>query len=161
MLVYSIKSSTLKFCAVTLICVLVLVSLLALIPTYSDSESASAQKTVYSDIESDDDRIKFIANFGWEVEREPVDVANVTIPAEFDRVFTGYNAIQKEQGLDLDRYKNKKVTRYTYKITNYPEYEGEVYFNMLVYKNRVIGGDVCSAANDGFVHGFEKSRSHN
>jgi hypothetical protein len=46
--------------------------------------------------------------------------------------------------------------RYTYALTNYPDYEGEVYVNILVYRNTVIAGDVCSADINGFVHGLER-----
>ena len=63
--------------------------------------------------------------------------------------------MQKEQGLNLAKYKGKTVTRYTYKVTNYPDYEGTVYVSLLIYKNKVVGGDVCSADVNGFVHGFE------
>lgn len=66
----------------------------------------------------------------------------------------GYNEIQRAQGLDLAKYKNKKVSRFTYKVTNYEGYEGEVYANLLVWRDKVVGGDVCSKDVNGFVHGF-------
>ena len=44
----------------------------------------------------------------------------------------------------------------TYVVTNYEGYSGLVYANLLIYRNRVIGGDVCSADTSGFIHGFEK-----
>ena len=80
----------------------------------------------------------------------------MTIPSEFDRVFVSYNELQKRQGLDLSKYKRKEMTRFTYIITNYPEYDGVVYANLLVYRNKVVGGDVCSADVNGFLHGFKK-----
>ena len=80
----------------------------------------------------------------------------MTIPGEFDKVFATYNEMQKEQGLNLSKYKGKDVTRYTFAVTNYEGYEGKVLANVLVYRNRVIGGDICSADLSGFVHGFEK-----
>ena len=83
----------------------------------------------------------------------------MTIPSEFDTVYTGYNDIQKEQGLNLAKYKGKEVVRYTYSITNYENYEGVVYINLLVYRNKIIGGDVCSADASGFIHGFAKDKT--
>jgi hypothetical protein len=71
-------------------------------------------------------------------------------------VFTGYNEIQKRQGLDLSKYKKKNVMRYTYEVKNYKDYDGTVYANIIVYRNKVIGGDICSADVTGFIHGFEK-----
>ena len=66
-----------------------------------------------------------------------------------------YNDLQKAQGLDLSEYKGKSAMRYTYEITNYPDYDGTVYANIIVYKNRVIGGDICSSGTQGFIQGFE------
>ena len=100
--------------------------------------------------------MEFLRQFGWEVSGAPKEVVEVTIPSEFDKIFTGYNEIQKRQGLDLSDYKKKKVMRYTYEVTNYTGADGVVYANILVYRNRVIGGDICSANVSGFIHGFEK-----
>ena len=78
----------------------------------------------------------------------------VTIPREFDKVFAAYNEMQRGQGLDLSTYSGKTVERYTYTVTNYENYEGTVLANLLIYRGRVIGGDICSADTAGFVHGF-------
>jgi hypothetical protein len=43
-------------------------------------------------------------------------------------------------------------------VTNYEGYDGKVYANVLVYRNKVVGGDICSADVEGFVHGFEKKK---
>ena len=48
------------------------------------------------------------------------------------------------------------MTRYTFTVTDYPDYEGTVYANVLTYRGRVIGGDICSSDVNGFIHGFEK-----
>jgi hypothetical protein len=64
--------------------------------------------------------------------------------------------MQKAQGLDLSKFRKKELTRYTLEVTNYNGYEGKVYANVLVYRNKVVGGDICSADVKGFVHGFEK-----
>jgi hypothetical protein len=53
---------------------------------------------------------------------------------------------------DLSKYSKKTPNRYTYKITNYPSYEGTVYANIIVYKDKVIAGDICSADAKGFMH---------
>ena len=105
---------------------------------------------------SNSDRIDFIAQFGWNVNQTPIEEVEITIPAEFDSVYVGYNDIQKEQGLNLAKYKGKEVVRYTYEVTNYEDYEGVVYVNLLVYRNKIVGGDICSADSTGFIHGFEK-----
>ena len=102
-----------------------------------------------------DDAAAFLGQFGWVVDAGSAETAQVTIPAEFDKVFAGYNELQKQQGLDLSKYRNRSVTRYTFAVTNYDGWQGSVYANVLVYRNRVIGGDICSADVSGFIHGFE------
>ena len=138
-----------------------LIALIAFIPVFSGDDggfiaSSADVEIKYDGVKSNEERIAFLSQFGWEVKGEPVETEEVTIPSEFDKIFTGYNEIQRRQGLDLSKYKKKKVTRYTYEITNYEGYEGTVYANILVYRNRVIGGDVCSADVEGFIHGFQK-----
>jgi len=158
MFIYSLRASTLKFFGVLCVALVALITLIAFIPAQAQDSAATAGEVeiVYDGVKTEEDRIAFLRQFGWEVKGEPTKVAEVTIPSEFDKVFTGYNEIQKRQGLDLSEYKKKKVTRYTYEITNYEGAEGVVYANILVYRNRVIGGDVCSADTTGFIHGFEK-----
>ena len=39
---------------------------------------------------------------------------------------------------------------------NRPDAEDAVYANLLIYKNRVVGADVCSAKLEGFMHGLAK-----
>ena len=68
-----------------------------------------------------------------------------------------YNEIQRSQGLNLKSYRGKTVTRYSYYITNYEGYNGKVMITLLVYKNRIIGGDVTGMEGEGFVHGFERT----
>ena len=110
----------------------------------------------FEKIKSNDDRIEFLKQFGWEVDPQAVAEKQVVIPSEFDSIFAEYNEIQRRQGLDLNAFKKKSVMRYTYTVKNYPGYDGEVLVNILVYKNTVIGGDVCSADVNGFVHGLER-----
>lgn len=159
MFIYSLRASTIKFCAVICVALVTLITLIAFVPTYGDAADQTVSKNAdinYEKIKTNDDRVEFLGQFGWEVKGEPVTAAEVRIPDEFDKVFTGYNEIQKRQGLDLSKYKKKNVMRYTYEVTNYQGYDGTVYANMIVYRNRVIGGDICSADVTGFIHGFEK-----
>ena len=162
MFIYSLRASTVKLVGVVCVALTVLITLIAFVPTYSISSQTSAnagdQSVSYSydKIKSAEDAVGFLSQFGWEVNASPVEVKTVTIPSEFDKVFSAYNELQKEQGLNLSKFKNKDVTRYTFAVTNYQGYEGTDYANVLVYRNRVIGGDICSADISGFVHGFEK-----
>ena len=158
MFIYSLRASTLKFFAVVCVALVTLITLIAFVPAYGEDGTAVSGEVEYDydGVKTAEDRIEFLRQFGWEVKSEPVEAVEVTIPSEFDKIFTGYNEIQRRQGLDLSDYKKKKVMRYTYEVTNYEGATGTVYANILVYRNRVIGGDVCSADVKGFIHGFEK-----
>lgn len=157
MFVYSLKASTLKFFGVLFLSLCAVVALIVFIPQYEPASAYVADETVsYTKIKTNDDRVALLSQFGYEVEAEAVDEAEITIPAEFDTVLESYNTLQQKQGLDLQKYRRKTVTRYTYKVTNYAGYDGTVLANVIVYKNKVIGGDVCSADVNGFIHGFSK-----
>lgn len=163
MFVYSMRASTLKFFGVVAVALVSLITLIAFVPTYQgtsgtvDTDTEAQTVSInYEKIKTNEDRISFLSQFGWQVETDPAQCVEVTIPVDFDAVFTGYNELQKKQGLDLTKYKKKTVTRYTYKVSNYNGYSGTVYANVIVYKNKVVAGDICSADVDGFIHGFEK-----
>lgn len=163
MFIYSMRANTIKLLGVVCVALTVLVTLIAFVPTYTGSSEimAGADAAVsysYDKVRSAEDAATFLAQFGWQVDTQPVEVREVTIPAEFDKVFSAYNELQKEQGLNLTKFRDKDVTRYTFAVKNYEGYEGTVYANVLVYRNRVIGGDICSADVSGFVHGFEKEQ---
>lgn len=103
--------------------------------------------------ETNKERVAFLQSFGWEIDPEPAEVRKIMIPAQFDDVYTAYNAMQKAQGFDLEPYAGEVCTQYKYKINNYPN-ETEVYATLLVYGKVIIGGDISSAETDGFMHGF-------
>ena len=156
MFVYSVKGTTLKFAGIICLAVVLTLSLLLLIPKSGGEIAASKaeEKISYNKIKTNDDRVKFLEQFGWTVEGEPTEEVTVKIPKTFDKVLSSYNNIQLHQGLDLSKYAGKEVNRYTYKVTNYPDYSGEVIANIIVYRGRVIGGDICSSDVDGFIRDF-------
>ena len=188
MFIYSFKASSIKFFAVICVALAALITLIAFVPAYAGGETAPSGGSVgsplggasggglpadvpeaesgatvsyrYDKVKTADDAAAFLGQFGWLVDAGSVETKEVTIPAEFDKVFAGYNELQKSQGLDLSKYKKKTVTRHTFTVTNYADraaasFEGTVYANVLVYRGRVIGGDICSADVSGFIHGFE------
>ncbi len=172
MFIYSFKASSIKFFGILCVALAALITLIAFVPAYAgddtpgqnggvavgapEVESGVTVSVRYDKVKTADDAAQFLSQFGWVVDAGSVETKDVTIPAEFDKVFAGYNELQKAQGLDLSKYKKKTVTRHTFTVTDYEGYEGTVYANVLVYRGRVIGGDICSADVNGFIHGFEK-----
>lgn len=155
MFVWSVRASTLKFAAVLFASAAAITALCVLLPGLEPSRQTAAEQKINVKISAENDAARFLSQYGWEAS-EKVDEAEVTIPAQFDPVYEEYNTLQKKQGFDLSKYRRKTVTRYTYRIGNYPDYKGTVLADVIVYKNRVIGGDICSADVNGFVHGFER-----
>lgn len=155
MFVYSVKASSLRFFSILFLSVMLLTALILFVPSYEPITAEASETVSFDNVKTNEDRITFLSQFGWQVITEPFDEQKVTIPKEFDAVFTEYNELQKLQGLDLSKYKRKDVMRYTYIVENYPDYDGRVLANLLIYKNKVIGGDICSAAANGFVTTFE------
>ena len=146
--------------AAALICAVVLISVMGGV-TFFGGEAVAAigneaeeQPERPSRVRTNEQRLAYINSFGWQVEPEPVEIAEVIIPAQFDRLYEEYNALQKPAGHDLSRHTGRRAKRYTYVVTNYPGQGQDVRLNLLVRDNRVIGGDVYSMGPDGFMHGL-------
>lgn len=150
MFVLTAKMSKTKIAAIiTAVIALVVVIVIAV----SAGSKASPSSAVNAD--TNDARMKFLANYGWDVNAEPVQAQPVTVPNTTDNeVFCKYNDLQKSQGYDLTQYAGQKVQRYVYEILNYPNADAPVYATMFVLNGCVIGGDVTNTAPDGKIHGF-------
>ena len=148
MFIYSVRASTIRFFAVIALTLAVLIGVLAF-GGGADSVSAASGAVSFSGVKTNEERVAFISQFGIKVDTEPEETEEFRVPENFDRVISGYNEIQKSQGLDLTKYKNKKVTRYTYETA---DYNGKPAFvNLIIYKGTVIACDVSSTDPTGFV----------
>ena len=127
-----------------------ILALIALLGGGNDTAQTSAPTA-----SSNDARVKFLTDYGWEVTTSPVESSQVKIPDQTSDVFERYNALQKTQGYDLSKFAGKKVMRYVYKINNYPGATEPVYATLMVYKNQVIGGDITDTAAQGRIRGFK------
>jgi hypothetical protein len=149
-----------KKLATILICVAVVVLVLILLFTQGDDNPPQTYDELVQEqiklikktkLETNEDRLYLLTTLGWEVEIQPEAYSEVQIPEEFSEVYENYNKIQKTMGLDLSKYKGEKVMRYTYKVMNHPSGEKDVRATLLVYKNKLIGGDICTVRLDGFM----------
>lgn len=165
MFIYSVKGQSIKLVFSIIASVLAIVLVFIFIPPdkiITSSEDLEVGKSVdqknFKNIESNEDRINFLKKYGWEVDGQARKVEEITIPIHFDPIYEKYNQLQIGEGLDLEKYKGKSVKKYTYLVNNY-EYDGIVLANLLIYEEKVIGGDICSASIDGFLHGFTKGNN--
>ena len=129
---------------------------LALILLLGESPQPTTQTAVTATPSGNDGRVQFLKDFGWEVVTSPTQTGQVKIPEETTEVFDRYNNLQKSQGYDLSTYAGKNVMRYVYEVRNYPGATQPVYATLLVYKDKVIGGDVTDTAAKGHIRGFKK-----
>lgn len=158
MFVVSVKAKRKNILLVLfLILVLVLVAVTAVFIHGSGSKATMGGQKYNLKAESNDDRIVFLTQFGWEVTEEPIEIREVTIPATFNEVYEKYNALQKEQGLDLTRYAGKICKQWIYQVNNATDEGAPVRATMLVYSGKVIGGDISSTPIDGSMCGFSGS----
>ena len=147
MLIMTAKLTKWKLLTFGLIATLALGSLFFL---KEDATDAFSQDGKMSDAET---RLQFIESLGWQVEEG--DFMEINIPDEFDDVYNNYNDLQKTQGFDLEKYKGKRAINYSYTIKNYPTGEEGVTLCLVVYKDKIIAGDVSSPKLDSFMHGLE------
>ncbi|MCL2530994.1 MAG: DUF4830 domain-containing protein [Oscillospiraceae bacterium] len=156
MFIYSVRSKKLKNVVLAVLGVAAIVALLFLTRGGTQMAAGNAMRTAASTAQ---ERQEFLAQFGWEISDDPIEVSEIIIPAEFDEVFTRYNEIQLAQNFDLTDFQGQRVKRWTYEVLNYPGYEGRrgvVQANLIIDRGQVIGGDVLSLELGGFLHGFER-----
>lgn len=101
-------------------------------------------------------REQYLASLGWEYDKA-FSEKEIVVPKEFNDVYKDYNAIQKSQGFNLEHYKGKKATIYTYKITNYGD-DSVIIADLMVYNGSLIATDLCNPdAEEGFLVGLTQN----
>lgn len=97
--------------------------------------------------------VGYMTGLGWKIEDSPSEITHLSLPNEFDAVYRAYNAMQKPAGFDLEQYKGKKITRYTYRVLNHKNSHGtEVVAGIFVCESTIIAGDISSVEQNGFMH---------
>ena len=91
-------------------------------------------------------RCEFAQSIGCEIKEELLSQKEITIPIEFGEVYNSYNSLQKRAGFDLERYKGANATVYTYQVLSHGAFKKDdnVRLNLIVYKGKIIGGDISS-----------------
>ncbi len=153
--IYTIKFSKKKAVCIILIAALLIALLILAWPNGQAATTPDGTQTAaVVEITNGDDCRDYIASLGYAVSGDALDTREVVIPKEFDQTYLKYNDLQKECGFDLLDYTGKKVTLYTYQVTNYAD-QPDTLVDVLVYKEQVIGGAVYTASIDGFMHGLK------
>ena len=115
-----------------------------------EAPSPAANQTMPTEVSSNEDRLAYLRACGYNAESEPLRTQEVSIPKEFNEVFTRYNELQQAQGFDLSDYAGKRAKRYVYLVTDHPDGEN-VHATLIVYQDRVIAADLCCTEGEGFM----------
>ena len=106
-------------------------------------------------VKTNENRLAYLENLGWIVEPEPVLEEKLKIPKSFEDDFLrDYLAMQNESGYALQEQAGKKVSRFTYTVTNYPTGEENIMLTLLVRKGAVVGGELFSGDTGEMLHGL-------
>jgi len=97
--------------------------------------------------------VGYMQGLGWKIEDKPCEISHLTLPEEFDPIYRAYNTMQKNSGFDLENFRGKKVTRYSYRVLNHKNStETKVVAGIYVFENTIIAGDISSVDENGFMH---------
>lgn len=153
--IYTFKL-TKKHIVAAILVVAALVALLILLLPGKQAETTGVTVT----IKEPADCAEYLRQLGYETDSAAAETRTVQIPKTFDAVYETYNQMQKDCGFDLQKYAGKRVELSTFHVTNWPTGE-DVLADVLVYKKKVIGGAIYTAAVDGFMQGLTPMKKQN
>ena len=107
--------------------------------------------TVSREIGSVADAAAVMHDLGAEVAESNIIVRSVTIPEEFDDVYSAYNELQKECGMDLYPCRGRDALLYCGRVSRETEDEAFV-LTLVVCGNRLVGGDISDEKAGGNMH---------
>lgn len=110
-----------------------------------------AQVSTKKGIQSAEQAAEFVQSLGYTQTADTIIDDIVRIPKHFDLVYEHYNEVQKKCGYDLAKYKGKKVSRYCFLL---PQENKTMRATVLVYKGKVIGGDIAVMELGGEIGGL-------
>jgi len=146
--IYTFKLTKKHIVAAVLVVAALIALLILAVPGGEAEETGASVK-----IQTPQDCVQYLTQMGYQLDAASCRSKKVQIPKTFDAVYETYNDLQKECGFDLSRYAGKKVDLSTWTVTNWPDGEA-VLVDVLVYKDKVIGGAVYTASVEGFMYGL-------
>ncbi len=90
------------------------------------------------DLSTNAKRVEYLQTLGISLESDNYTKKDITIPWEFSDVYKKYNVLQNKAGFNLTDYRGKKVTDYTYRISDSEN------ANLIICDGKLIGGDISS-----------------
>ncbi len=123
---------------------------------FRDQETAASAKTSF-EMETTRQMADYILTKGYTVDLQSAQVKEVRIPKKFDAEFENFNdKIKATDGLSLEKYKNDKVNKWTFEITDYDVQDKTAVAVLLVRKDKLIGAYLIQQP-DGTAHSMTKT----
>lgn len=132
-----IKNVWLTVISVACFLILLTVCILMLRAAPSDTVEVGGED-VGLKIGSDEDIEAFIDKCGYTVEGCVSD-DEITIPKNWNDVYSAYNDLQKQQGFDLRAYKGRSARKLVYALS-----DPDAYVTILISGGRIIAADVAT-----------------
>lgn len=127
-----------------------IVAVIAAIAFWSKAKSETEADEILA-MSSNAQRVEFLNKQGWIVKPDPLSKEEITVPSDFEGAYAEYAEFQKSQGFDLEKYKGKPATLFTYQVLNYPDHPENVVATLVVSSDKLIGGDISMAGEGGFT----------
>lgn len=109
----------------------------------AETAATAAPKTFSAATE--EQRLAFLTQYGFSVEKEPVEIREVLIPTSFEGLYSAYEALQQRQGLSLENFRGKTLRRYAYRLS-----KGEGIAELLIADGRIVACDLYSEQEKDF-----------
>ncbi len=94
---------------------------------------------------------EYLEKLGYIVQPGEVEVGDVNVPNEFNKVYDNFNLLQQEAGFDLGQYKGKRLKRIVFQLENFLG-GTDTFVQTYVYDHNVVGGDINNpSVDDGFM----------
>lgn len=108
----------------------------------SVSQTATCDEigTYSLDAENTVAQVSFLKQFGYTAVADSAESRRVTIPAEFNDAYEEYNNLQKQIGLNLEKFKGKTASEVRFELEN----SEEKYAVLLIYNEKVIGAHLTN-----------------
>ena len=101
--------------------------------------------------ETDEQRVQWLTDMGWEVDATPIIAIEVIIPDEFDELYDQYAIMQRGTGFRLDKHKGKTAMKYSYVVNNYGDGSQKAVASILQRGKTIIAADLSSSKLGGFL----------
>lgn len=122
--------------AVAVVCIISMISVQNSLP---DTATCDELGCYSLKCDKDDEQCTFLEQFALSTVKI-TDSCEVIIPTDFNGTYAEYNKLQKEIGLDLEKFKGKSVQKVTYELKN----SKTKFAVLLIYKGKVIGGHLTN-----------------